>query len=246
MGESTTVDPVPNATSVLNPSKQKLITVSSWNIRRGLVVREQELKEIINSNAINAVFLVETDTHAINSELDYQIRGFKTVIQTKNNSALPTRIICLIDEELSDQIIIRTDLTSADFPSLWVEIENDYGKNVLCGGFYREWSPSGDRSIEAQVNAMQVFTKQIENATTERKNVIILGDANLCSLRWDSPDFQHKRISNELRETVAQCGMSHMDLGVTYTADRLDELGCEITSAIDHLYVSEELSKELV
>ena len=115
MGESTTVDPVPNATSILNPSKQKLNTVSSWNIRRGLVVREQELKEIIKSNSINVVYLVETDTHAINSELDYQIRGFKTVIQTKNNSALPTRIICLIDEELSDQIIVRTDLTSADF-----------------------------------------------------------------------------------------------------------------------------------
>ena len=117
---------------------KKDVNVSSWNIRRGLVIREQELKEIIKGNSINVIFLVETDTHAINSELDYQIQGYKTVIQTKTNTALPTRIICLIDEEMSHQIIIQTDLTSADFPSLWVEIENNHGKNVLCGGFYRE------------------------------------------------------------------------------------------------------------
>ena len=114
-------------------------------------------------------FLVKTDTHAINSELDYQIQGYKTVIQTKKNTALPTRIICLIDEEMSHQIIIRTDLTSADFPSLWVEIENDHGKNVLSGGFYREWTPNGENSIEAQVKAMQSFTKQIENTSAECK-----------------------------------------------------------------------------
>ncbi len=88
---------------------------------------------------------------------------------------------------------------------------------------------------------MQSFTKQIENASAEYKNVMILGDANLCSLRWDSPNFRYKKISEELRQSVAQCGMFQMDLGVTYTADRLEELGKEITSAIDHLYVSKEL-----
>ena len=245
MGESTPVDPVPNTTTILNPTKQKTIIVSSWNIRRGLVIREQELREIIKENSINVVFLVETDTHAINSELDYQVKGFKTVIQTKTNASLPTRIICLIDEELLNQTIIRTDLTSVDFPSLWVEIENEVGKNVLCGGFYREWTPNGNRSIEAQVTAIQSFTKQIENATGEGKSVLVMGDANLCTLKWDSPNFKHKRISDELRETITQCGMYQVDLGVTYTADRLDEAGREITSAIDHLYVSNELKDKL-
>ena len=55
--------------------------------------------------------------------------------------------------------------------------------------------------------------------------------------RWDSPDFLHKRISDELRETLTQCGLQVIPLGITYTADRLNEEGLEITSAIDHIFI---------
>ena len=228
----------------INPPTQKNINICSWNIRRGLIIRELELREMIKKSSVNIIFLVETDTVAVNDESDYKIQGFKTLVQTKKNNTLPTRIICLIDEDLVNQIIIRTDLTSVDFPSLWVEIEN-MGKNILCGGFYREWAPNGDKTIEAQVKAMQTFTKQIESASTGGKSVIILGDANLCALRWDSPNFLHKRISEELRDTVTQCGMQLLDLGITYTADRLGAAGDEITSAIDHIYVTNELCQKL-
>ena len=48
--------------------------------------------------------------------------------------------------------------------------------------------------------------------------VIIMGDANLCTLRWDSPTFKYKRIAEELRETLTQCGLIQVEL-----ADRLAE-----------------------
>ena len=191
------------------------------------------------------IFLVETDTVTINNENDYRIPGFKTIIQNKKGDSLPTRIICLVNEKLAGLVLIRMDLTSADFPSLWMEVENPFGKNIICGGFYREWAPGGTNSIDAQVQSIQIFTSQIEKAASENKTILLLGDANLCCESWDSPGFLLKRVSDELRETLTQCGLSQPPLGVTYTADRLSANGSVITSAIDHIYVSQAFEQNV-
>ena len=60
------------------------------------------MKSIIQQNKLNIIFLVETDTDAVNSETDYKIEGFKTVVQNKKDQTTPTRIVCLIDETLSN------------------------------------------------------------------------------------------------------------------------------------------------
>ena len=220
------------------------LNVCSWNIRRGLVIRESELKNIIHTNSLGLIFLVETDTYAINQEEDYQIPGFKTLVQKKKDTNSPTRIICLVDKKLASRALIRQDLTSADFPSIWLELENTNQKNMIIGGFYREWSPGGVKSIEAQVEAMRVFTNQIEQAAAENKNIIILGDANLCSIKWNSPNFLHKKISDELQDTLMNCGLSPIPMGITYTADRLSPDGAEITSALDHIYMTTSMENK--
>ncbi len=238
MGKPSTLDPISSLNANLS-TKSVLIKICSWNIRRGLILREQELKSIIRSNNLNIVFLVETDTNAVSTESDYKIDGFKTIIQNKKDESSPTRIVGLIEETLSDQIIIRNDLTSKNFPSLWVELENDRGPNFICGGFYREWAPNGETTIAAQVEAMEIFTEQIERAAAENKQLIIMGDANLCSERWNSPNFKYKGIADELRETLTQCGLILQSLGKTYLADRLNPEGEEIESCLDHIYASE-------
>ena len=193
----------------------KLINICSWNIRRGLLIREEELKEMIKTKNLNIIFLVETDTTSVNSENDYKVPGFKTIVQNKKKESDVTRVVCLLDEKWATHIIVRTDLTSPDFPSLWVELENDAGKNILCGGFYREWAPKGDKTVEAQVKSMRIFTGQMETASKENKSILILGDANLCSMKWDYPGFLHKQISDELRETLLQCGLELSQIGTT-------------------------------
>ena len=82
---------------------------------------------------MDVIFLVETDTYSVNSESDYVIQGYNTIVQKKKGVEKPTRIVCLVNEKLADKSTIRMDLTSVDFPSLWIEIENECGKNLLCG-----------------------------------------------------------------------------------------------------------------
>ena len=220
------------------PTIHNQVRICSWNIRRGLVIREPELKQMISAHSLNIIFLVETDTCAVNEEKDYRIPGFKTLVQNKKETTTPTRIICLVDECMKNMTKIRMDLTTKEFPSLWVEVENPAGKNINCGGFYREWAPGGDKTVHAQVEAMKSFTNQIERAVSEDKTVVVLGDANLCSDKWDLPTFLHKKVAEELRDTLTHCGLKLIPLGTTYTADRLDEDDQEITSALDHVYVS--------
>ena len=239
VGEPKPVDPITVPATVLN---KKQVRVCSWNIRRGLILREQEIISLIKQNSINILFLVETDTNEVNVDTDYTIQGFKTIIQNKKDSQTPTRIICLVDEKLSNETTIRMDLTDENFPSLWIELDNNTGTNTICGGFYREWAPLGGiRNIDAQIEAIEIFTDQIERAAAEKKQLIILGDANLCSERWNATNYTHKRIAGEIQETLIQCGLTQVPLGPTYLADRLDENGMEIQSAIDHAYVSQSM-----
>ena len=130
------------------------------------------------------------------------------------------------------------DLASTDFPSLWIEIENTAGRNFICGGFYREWAPRGIKSVPTQVEAIQCFTNQIERAAAENKIIVIVGDANLCSEKWNSPTYAHKQVADELKDTLVQCGLHMIPLGITYTADRLSHDNQEITSALDHVYIT--------
>ena len=59
-----------------NEPKPKYLKVVSWNIRRGLVTRELELKNILRKEQIDIIFLTEADTRAISTESDYQIEGY--------------------------------------------------------------------------------------------------------------------------------------------------------------------------
>ena len=167
--------------------------------------------------------LVETDTVHIN-EKDYKIKGFKTILPLKKVITQKTRLSMLIDEN-KDNIQVREDLMSNEFPSIWCEEKRENGKNVLICGFYREWSSEGIRSAEAQRKSVSLFTKQIELASKENKSVIILGDANLCALKWEYPEFGLHIIAGEILGTLALCGLININLGVTYQADRLSEQG---------------------
>ena len=73
-------------------------------------------------------------------------------------------------------------------------------------------------------------------ADAERKKIVVLGVANLCASKWDDKDFKLKIIAEEIKSTLAQCGMVSIDLGHTYLADRMSDLGLPIQSSLDHIY----------
>ena len=69
----------------------------------------------------------------------------------------------------------------------------------------------------------------------------VKSDANICSTKWNEPDFKLKNIAEEIKGTLAQCGMNYLNLGHTYLADRLSDSDLPILSTLNHIYRSSDL-----
>ena len=95
------------------------------------------------------------------------------------------------------------------------------------------------------MEAIQILTKQLEVASKERKPIVMMGDMNLCSTKWMESDFTWKKIAEEVQGTLINCGLKTVDLGLTYLADRLNEMCNTIESALDHMYISEEFENSV-
>ena len=79
---------------------EQQLKICSWNIRRGLIIRELELKNILKTEKVNIMFLVETDTKMLNGKEDYKIEGYETILQKTDQKTEKIRIIGLVEEEM--------------------------------------------------------------------------------------------------------------------------------------------------
>ena len=71
-----------------NKKSNSTITIGSWNIRRGLLIRENEIKNILQEEYMDILLLVETDSKDIMKSEDYTIKGYTTIIQKKRKMKL--------------------------------------------------------------------------------------------------------------------------------------------------------------
>ena len=70
-----------------------------------------------------------------------------------------------------------------------------------------------------------------------------MGDSNVCASKWNESNFKHKNVAEEIKGSLAQCGMFNFPLGHTYQADRLSKNGETIESSLDHVYLSSNLEE---
>ena len=82
-------------------SNHKPLKCITWNLKRGLVTREMELKLLLENEEIDIAFITETDTKELKKESDYLISGYKTIFPNRENVSSKIRILefihCLID-----------------------------------------------------------------------------------------------------------------------------------------------------
>ena len=102
------------------------------------------------------------------------------------------------------------------FPSIWLEFNNELDQKIKVGGNYREWSNDGILNSEEQLTSLKILTSQMEKADGENKPIIMMGDMNICTTKWNEPDFKSKRLADEIKATIAQCGMTNIELTSYY------------------------------
>ena len=234
----------PTTTTATKPA-EKLLKVGSWNIRHGLIKHEQELKVWMENENLDIAYLVETDTTDVTTPEDYQILGYETILPLINTDQ-KTRIIALSRTSTGNKTKVRKDLMSTNFPSIWLEYETKYKKNTLIGGFYREWTQSGTISENEQCELLETLTDQMTRANMEQKNVIMIGDANLDSSKWDQKTYRHNKVATEMQNALVRNGMKYVEIGHTFLADRTRQDGSIIESSLDHIYIQNAMEAKVI
>ena len=136
-------------------NKRKL-NIATWNIRRGLITRENELVQLLHEEEIDVMFLTETDTSKQNAEM-YHITGYTTSTQSCEDENDTVRIIALVRDAQGLDIKVRYDLMSKSFPSIWLETQDKHKAKSLIGGYYRQWSTNGKLTVPEQVTQIEEF-----------------------------------------------------------------------------------------
>ena len=96
---------------------------------------------------------------------------------------------------VSDQIqyTLREDLSNPHSSCLWLELPRKNKKNILLCNVYRQW---GDRTIDPQKERLESIMTSLESAKAEDKEIMIIGDINLCMDIWDDADYKLKSLTN--------------------------------------------------
>ena len=89
------------------------------------------------------------------------------------------------------------------------------------------------------------YSSTIERASREEKMLLIMGDANLCSKKWNEDNFTHKKMANQLISTLDSCGLQNIPIGPTFIMDHHQTDGTITESWLDHVYHSEQLKPEI-
>ena len=145
------------------------------------------------------------------------------------------RILCLVKNDRINQISTVESLMSTDFPTIWLEYTSQKGAKFLIGGFYRVWTNAGITTEAEQLKRLKILNQQMELATEQSKRVIMLGDANVCAIKWSEKIKKKNNVADSLKNKIEECGLINLELG-TFTSDIVQPNGNIATTAIDHIY----------
>ena len=66
---------------VTQPERKRHLKIGTWNVRHGLIRREHEIVNLIESEEVDVLFLTETDTGQVNAS-NFKLQGYETFIQS--------------------------------------------------------------------------------------------------------------------------------------------------------------------
>ena len=62
--------------------------------------------------------------------------------------------------------------------------------------------------LSEQIVQIEEFVMQINEAATPNSSLIVMGDANLCALKWLKDDYERKSVAQLLLQCLEQNGFS--------------------------------------
>ena len=218
------------------PKLSNTLNIASWNINRGLLKKYSQIEHFLHKEELDVLAIQEADLKDYNDKYPIVFDGYNT-LSNLTHSERKTRLIVIVKENLD--VTVRRDLMSSDFCSVWFEVKGQ--KKWIIGAFYREWNDgSNDKSLSKQKENLSVFINQLCRARDSKCAAICLGDMNLDWNKISESSYKLKDLMKNLELSLAENGLTNVDLGNTYCASRINDDGSVIQSALDHIYISNE------
>ena len=142
----------------------------------------------------------------------------------------------------------RPDLMNPQVSSVWLEVGLPGRQKFLICNTYREWGypnqpDRSSHSIIAQKDRWSLFLDQWESAITKDKEILILGDINICHKKWMKQDlspsdmaYKLRPLTYELFDRIIPHGFCQLVQGFSHIRQGQEKSG------LDHLY-SKKINK---
>ena len=249
---------------MINGNRRQGYNIGMWNCRRGLIEGEKrsstkmtEVIHFLQSKKLHILCLVEADLHGaisrykrlhplttkdINDILG--VPGYKLILPKTWQIHGLARIIVIAKEEL--QVKVR-DLgaQNGDLPTLTCEIGLAREKKTVVNFFYREFTGgvSGLKDTQAQIERLSRQIRHWKTLCAGTRDVICLGDANLCAVKWHEEKFPDRELADMTQNFLLETASTQ--LVKEFTRSEVVKGGEISRSCIDHCYtnVPEKVSK---
>ena len=242
---------------MINGNGRRGYNIGLWNCRRGLVRGEKlastkmvEVKQFIENKRLHILCLVESDLHGTMSRYNrrhplttedihhnLEVPGYKIILPKSWQVHGQARVMVLAKEEL--QVKIKDIGTqNSDLPTISCEIGLGQEKKTIVNFFYREFTGgvSGLKDTQSQIERLSRQLKIWKTLCAGTKDVICMGDANLCALKWLDDSYEHKELSEMIQNFLLESACSQ--LVKEYTRSEFIQGGVVARSCIDHCYTN--------
>ena len=242
---------------MINRNRGKGYNLGLWNCRRGLIGKDKiastkmvEVKQFLQKKNHHMLCLVESDLHGLTSrqkklhplttkEINQtlEIPGYKIILPKSWQVHGQARVLVIAKEEL--QVKIRdTGIQNSDLPTITCEISLGREKKTLVNYFYREFTSgvSGLSDKESQTARLSRQIRIWRSLCSGNKDVICLGDANLCAKKLHDENYQHREHAEMVQNFLLETGSSQKVKN--FTRSEFGRGGELYRSLIDHCYTN--------
>ena len=99
-----------------------------------------------------------------------------------------------------------------------------------------------DGSIKSQVEETEKLCQQINKAALNDNDLVLLGDLNIDSTRWNDSSYNLKPVAKLVLDTASRSNLVHLPTEYTFSANRHTSEGTKtVFSTIDHCFIQESI-----
>ena len=229
--------------------------IGFWNCRKKLIGDSNfdthkltDIKSYFTKHNPHVFAVIESDLFGLNSDVGrsrkystedvkhkLHIEGYQIILPNSWNCHGQARILVYVRDNIKAKVI-EDEIENSDLPSISLEIGIGREKKSIVNFFYREWK-GGISKLESQPSQKDRLQRQVNHwkkLSSSNRDVLIMGDANLCAHSWDDEDYNLKNLSSTIQDFLLE--ESFFQLVKKFTRSEIVRGNVISSSCIDHVY----------